>query len=318
MATDTASAVDELTTLRVAQLYYEHDLTQADIARHLGVTRWKVGRLLARARETGLVRIEIHHPSARMHPLEKALVDRFGLREAVVVPTQSDEDALLDAVGRAAADFLCDLRPIPQLLGVSWGHTMAAVAHHVRQGWGHGVHVVQVKGGVSRSSHPTSGTDIAARIAHAGGGSLSLLPVPSIVEHASTRAALEQDRAISGTLQLARAAQVLVFGLGALSEDSVLVESGYLCQADIARLRVRGAVGDINSRFITADGDLVDPELDARTLGLELTELGSARWSIAVASGNAKHDVIAGGLRSKAFNVLVTDESSAIAALETR
>lgn len=304
--------------LHAAQLYYERDLTQEDIAHRLSVTRWKVGRLLARARQSGLVRIEICHPAARLHPLEQALVERFGLAEAVVLPSQDDEERMLDTVAVAAANYLCDLRPVPAQVGVSWGRTMSAVAHHVQPGWGHHVQVVQVKGCVSRSSRPTSATDIAARFAHAGGGQMRLLPAPAIVERAGTRRALECDRAIRNTLDLARQAPVKIFGLGALTEESVLVESGYLSRADIARLRAAGAVGDINSRFISADGQLVDLDLDARTLGLELSELASATWSIAVAAGRTKHRVILGGLRSKTFNVLITDEYAAVSTLESR
>lgn len=281
--------------LPAAQLYYERNLTQEDIAHRLAVTRWKVGRLLAHARQVGLVRIEICHPAARMHALERALVERFGLADAVVLPSQPDEADQLDTVAMAAAGYLCDLRPVPQQVGVSWGHTMSAVAHHLRPGWGRDVHIVQVKGCVSRSRRPTSATDIAARFAHAGGGQLSVLPAPAIVERAGTRRALERDRAISRTLETARSAPVKMFGLGALSEDSVLVESGYLSRTDIRRLRESGAVGDINSRFISADGQLVDLDLDSRTLGLELSELASGRWSIAVASGRTKHGVILGG-----------------------
>jgi DNA-binding transcriptional regulator LsrR (DeoR family) len=62
----------------------------------------------------------------------------------------------------------------------------------------------------------------------------------------------------------------------------------------------------------------VDLDLDARTLGLELSELAGATWSIAVATGRAKHRVILGGLRSKTFNVLITDEYAAVSTLESR
>ena len=43
----------------VARLYYVRDLTQQDIAERLGVSRFKVVRLLAQARSEGVVRFEI-------------------------------------------------------------------------------------------------------------------------------------------------------------------------------------------------------------------------------------------------------------------
>jgi deoxyribonucleoside regulator len=295
--------------LRSAQLYYEAHLTQQEIARRLHLTRWKVGRMLAEARETGLVKIEIVHPAARRSAEERALCERFGLRAAAVVPENAngDEAELRSAVGHAAALYLTDLRPVPKLLGVSWGHTMDAVARWMPPGWASGVHVVQVNGTMSVSSHPNQALDTAARIATAGGGRVTLLPVPAIVEHRATRRALERDASVTGTLALAARAGAVVFGLGALGVDSVLVESGYLAAADVGRLAAEGAVGDVLGRFVNAAGEIVDPVLDRRTLGLDLTDLLRVNTRIAVASGPRKHAVTLGALRRRLCNVLVTD-----------
>ncbi|MCU1403184.1 MAG: sugar-binding transcriptional regulator, partial [Microbacteriaceae bacterium] len=46
-----------LQVVRVAELYYDENKTQDEIGGLLGITRWKVGRLLAQAREQGIVRI---------------------------------------------------------------------------------------------------------------------------------------------------------------------------------------------------------------------------------------------------------------------
>lgn len=70
--------------VRVAQMYYGLHLTQEQIGRRLGLSRFKVGRLLDRAVRESIVRIEIVHPAARLVDLEAAIVDRFGLRAAVV------------------------------------------------------------------------------------------------------------------------------------------------------------------------------------------------------------------------------------------
>ena len=77
---------DELLAVRVAELYYDEDKTQDEIGGLLGVSRWKVGRLLQQARVEGIVRIEIVHPRARKLGIERELRSRFGLADAVVVP----------------------------------------------------------------------------------------------------------------------------------------------------------------------------------------------------------------------------------------
>ena len=61
----------ELLAVRVAELYYEENKSQDEIGGLLGMTRWKVGRLLSQARERGIVSIEIVHPRARRLGLER-------------------------------------------------------------------------------------------------------------------------------------------------------------------------------------------------------------------------------------------------------
>ena len=63
--------------LRAAQLYYRLNLTQDEVGKRLGVSRFKVGRLLDRALREDAVRIEIVHPDARLVGLEDALAQQF-------------------------------------------------------------------------------------------------------------------------------------------------------------------------------------------------------------------------------------------------
>ena len=51
--------IDELLSIRAAELYYEENKTQDEIGQALRLTRWKVGRLLAQAKQRGFIRIEI-------------------------------------------------------------------------------------------------------------------------------------------------------------------------------------------------------------------------------------------------------------------
>ncbi|TDC55800.1 sugar-binding transcriptional regulator [Actinomadura sp. KC345] len=304
--------------LRVAEMYYEGDQTQEQIGRKLHLTRWKVGRLLAEARTAGIVRIEIVHPRHRRHADERAVIERYGLRDAVVVPADGvdGEVELRDRVAGAAARYLADLSPAPRTLGVSWGRTLDAVAAQVQPGWARGVHVVQVNGGLSRTRRPTSASDMASRLAHHGGGTVTLLSAPAIVEKDTTREALESDRSVAGVLELARHCGAFLFSPGALAHDSVLVESGYLSSADVDGIAGAGGVGDVVGRFIDGDGAVVQDELDRRTLGVTLDDLRAGPWSIAVVAGAAKHRVCRAVVASRICNVLITDHHTAAHLLE--
>ena len=310
---------DDVLLVRAAELYYEDNKTQDEIGSLLRLTRWKVGRLLAKAREDGVVRIEIVHPSARRSALERKLRERFGLTDAVVAPgggADAGEAAVLGRVARAAADYLHALRPVPRVLGVSWGRTLDAVATRLPDGWATGVHVVQINGAVGPERGGSTAASTAVMIASRAGGGATLLPSPAILERRETRLAIEADRSVSSVLALAGTASAYLYGAGVAGDDSILVESGFLTRPDIASLVARGAVGDVVGRYIDAEGAIVDSELDDRTVGLGLDALRAASTSIAVIAGASKHRIARAVVGSGLCTIIVTDEQTALSLLE--
>ncbi|MEV1173423.1 sugar-binding transcriptional regulator [Nonomuraea sp. NPDC049784] len=302
---------------QVAVRYYESGETQEQIAHAMHLTRWKVGRMLAEAREVGIVRIEVLHPRSRVRTLERSLRERFGLRDAIVVANGGgDDEQLRDRVAAAGADHLTEMRPVPRLIGVSWGRTLDRLAGGLAPGWATGVNVVQINGALSRSRQPTSAHSMASLIAHHGGGTATMLTAPAILEQESTRAVLENDRAVSDVLALAARADLFLFSPGGMGSDSVLVDSGQIDADDLARLAQAGAVGDVLGRFIDAQGRIVDPGLNGRTLGLSLDVLRSATTSVALVSGKAKRAVCRAVVTSGLCDVLITDDQNAAHLLE--
>ncbi|SLN37683.1 Deoxyribonucleoside regulator [Aquimixticola soesokkakensis] len=298
--------------VQVARMTYQQDKSQTEIALETGLNRWQVARLLADARDTGVVRIEIVPRNHRLPDLESRLLRAFGLRDAVVVPT----DAGGDAVALVAGAYLAGLRPRPDVVGVSWGRTMAEVAHWLPEGWAQGVTVVQINGTVAPKPQARGHNDVAETFAVKGNGRFVPLPVPAIVGARETRDILMRDRIVSDVINIAKGAKLLCFSFGALGEDSALVHSGNLLASEVEALLKAGAVGDILGHIIDAEGRIIAPDIDARTIGLDLGTLAQAERSVGVAYGAQKHAVTRAALRAGLVNTLVTDEDTAIFALE--
>jgi deoxyribonucleoside regulator len=305
------ASVDTRLMLRAAQLYYHGELTQDAVGKRLGVSRFKVGRLLDRALRERAVRIEIVHPAARLVALEDALVERFGLADAVVVdvPAADDEQVARERVAQAAADHLAALAPTG-VIGVSWGRTMLELANRIEPGWTHASQIVQLNGAISRSARPTRYQEVVERFGSTSGAGIQLMPAPAIVGTAELRQALEADPAVATPLRLARRARSAVFGMGVMGPASVHVASGYLDARDLRRLQRAGAVGDVLGRFITAQGEIALPALDARTVGLPLAQLSRKR-TVGLAAGPGRGPVALGALRGGFLRTLVTDEATA-------
>jgi deoxyribonucleoside regulator len=303
--------------IQVAKRYYHLDMTMSDLSAELGLTRWQASRLLTEAKESGLVRIEIMPHTPRLPGLESRLERAFGVKEAVIVPCRADDDEalVLDAVARAAGQYLAGLGRIPAI-GISWGRTMSAVARRLPPYWSEGVEVVLLNGSMNVRSSGPQPNNVAELFAGAGRGSATILPVPAIFGHAATRAALEHDPTIAAVLDFAHRVPVVCFGIGAMVPDSVLVQSGYVSLEEHRRLQEKGAVGDILSRYIDKEGRIVDPELDARTIGASLESCRSRTLSIGVGAGSLKRDAILSCLRARYINVLITDEMTAQSIVE--
>ena len=81
---------DEQLATRAAWFYFVAGLTQAQIGKKLGINRIRVNRLLAQAREQGMVQIRITGRLADCIELENKIKERFKIDQAIVVPTPPD------------------------------------------------------------------------------------------------------------------------------------------------------------------------------------------------------------------------------------
>ena len=95
-------------TISAAWLYYHHDLTQAEIAKQLQVSRPTVANLLTLARGRGIVSISLRPDLLSRLSLAEELRARFGLQNAYIVPTPDGASSfeVRQALGKAGALFL--------------------------------------------------------------------------------------------------------------------------------------------------------------------------------------------------------------------
>ncbi len=299
--------------VEVARMYYEHGLGQQEIAERVGLSRSRISRMLARAREMGIVQVTVSDPFREQSELARQLEARFGLKRAVVSPVpRQDHRPLAWHLGQAAARLLREIVRDGDVVGVAGGTTMLQVAQALRPLRRSRVSVVQLEGSLSGKGEALiHGNEIALLFARAFGATPYFLSVPAIVEREEVKAALVSDRNLSRVLDMGKASNIAVFGIGRPDRSSILVQAGYFSPEEMEELVARGVVGDLCSRFFGEDGSICDEELDRRTIGLELREFVRKDFSIAVAGGPQKLAGIRGALRGRLMNVLVTDEATA-------
>ncbi len=301
--------------IEAARLYYLSDYSQQDIAARLGVSRPTVSRLLQYAKEQGYVQISIADPLEDLDALGTQLARRFGLQAARVCHSpQNEYREIRGRVAAAAAEYLQETVRDGDIIGITWGTTMHALAQSLKHKPVRGVEIVQLKGGVSHSQVPTYAAETANLFAEAFGTVARYLPLPVIFDSVELKRMVEKDRHIQHIIELGRQANVAVFTVGTVEDDALLFRLGYFDGEQRKMLQEAGA-GDICSRFFDDRGEICSEEINARTVGIDLPELRLKEKAILAAGGPRKIRAIRAALAGRYANILVTDQFTALALL---
>ena len=303
------SSEAELLT-RVASLYYLEGSTQTEIADAFNLSRAKVGRLLKRARETGIVEITVHtHPDLNIH-LENKLIALFGLKQALIANDHSSLESQRAAVGQLAATYLNRLQLEGTTVAVGHGFNVSAVSNFSLSAR-HNCIFVPIMGGSSQADERINPNYICHRLAESIGGRSKSLYAPAYEKDPALRASFLSSNSVKQTLSRARQANFALVGIGDVESTATVVRAGYFSPAEMTKLRQAGAVGDVIGTFFDIDGQPVMTELGERVIGITSEELRAIPNVIAVVSEPNKKFSILGALRTGIIDILATSVSCA-------
>lgn len=309
-------ASDDIRALltRIAWLYYVEQLSQQEIADRLRLSRVKVARLLQRARDESIVEIRIADANVPCLAIERQLVQRFGLRDAVVVPTD-DSERLRQHLGRAAALYLERVLRDGDTLGIGSGATVSEIPNYIAPGAHARCRVVELIGGLSRTDRSINPYDCSWRLAEALGARSEHLQVPAMVENAQIMGMLLEDSVTRAALERAAGCDLSVVGIGQLYSP-IRATMDYIPAHLLEHLAACGAVGDILLRFFDAAGQPVPALFDDQVIGLTMEQLRQVPLVIGVAGGIDKVEAIAGALHGGLVDVIICDQAAALAVLQ--
>ena len=288
-----------------AMMYYEAHRSQEQIARHLGVSRPTVSRLLARARQLGIVRIQIVPPTvdpAIADDLREKLKLR-GVHIAAGLAEPGDPgpvlagvlDEALAGIGLRAGDVMV----------IGWGRALYSLARcdlTPRPG----VVVASALGGSDEDQPWFQSNEIVRRWAANLQGSPRYLHAPAFVS-AELKRSLANEEGVGTALALWDEATVAVVGIGAWPPDPDTVALGFSA-SDPA---IQPACGDVVGRFFAEDGTLVHYDKEPRLLAIAAEQLQRVPNAIGIAVGAEKARAIIGAARAGLIDILVTDTFTA-------
>ncbi len=288
---------------KAAWYYYMEDNTQAQIAEVMGVSRAKVIRLLEEARAQGIVQFSFRKNDSQRVSAEQLLIDRFGLKDAFVIPTPLDSSAINQSIAQGAAHYVSDHLREDGYLNIGYGDTVSRMLGVLAKNREESLNVVSLTGGVSYYL-PTVGTT--AYSMH-----LFLTPSPLVVSSRQVRDALLDEKSLQDVSTMTEYADMSVVGIGAAVEGATVLRNGILNEGELTVLKMQGAVGDVLNHFMDKDGNLIQTEIEDRVISTDLDKLRQLKNVVGVAGGKDKVAAIKAVLNGGYLNVLITDSDTA-------
>lgn len=306
---------DLLTEIAVA--YYQDGATQEEISKKFGVSRAKIGRLLKQARDEGIVEITVKYHPVYSAKIEQRLIERFGVKRALIALDQADEEAQRMQVGGLVSNYLAQTLKGGTVVTVGQGRNVSAVAHHMGVITPRDCKFVCGIGGIHPRGGRFNADHICRQLAKKYGGSSETLYAPAYAENKDQKLVFMQNATVKQTLDLARKADMAIVGVGDMSENSYMVDLGWFTADEVVQSRLnQGVVGDFAGYdFFDIQGQAANTVMSDRVIGLGLEEFRMISEVIAIASENSKPMALLGALRTGVIDVVATSVSNALTVL---
>jgi DNA-binding transcriptional regulator LsrR (DeoR family) len=306
--------------LEAARLHYELNLSQKEVAEHLGISKATVSRLIQKARERGIVEIKLRTPQSIAHLttfLSSELAGLLDLKEAIITPSSTNSGYLHQEMGKACADWLRTQITRPLTVGFSGGRSVSSVVPFIERS-GYPVEVVQLMGGVN-SGNARIHADVVARNAAAQlGGASHAIHSPAMLADSASLRAIAGNPVVAEVVQYFDKLDIAVVGIGTMQHESPLMQAGLMDAQDVLQLRRNGYIGEICGRFFDRVGEELSEGPALRTLSITLQQLRRTPAVCAVAAGATKIEAIAASIDGGYVDVLVTDTDTAQALVELK
>lgn len=303
---------DDAFIAEVCWQYYVNELTQAEIAKFLGVTRLRVNQAIQRAKSAGAIKVQIESSLVPCLDLQDRLRERMGLTRAFVAPAHPQSYDFHRPVGAALANYVIDhlQNGLWEKIGVSWGLTLQNTIERMPRLSCPDVEVISVIGGTSRGETFNS-FGIASGFAARLGARYSLLAAPIFLSDEVKRSAFLSQKIFETHFRKFHDLDAVILTASDISPRSYLISTGLPDDMTPETLIRSGAIGDVVGRFLDINGNIVSEKIDALTIGIDLDVLRKVPERILAAAGPHKTDIIRAVIAKGLATTLITDDVTA-------
>ena len=295
--------------VRAAWMYYISGLNQTEIANQLGTSRPVVQRLIAAAKEEGIVSIGLNHPIASCQDYAQLIKEKYQLIDCNIVPTYSSESTL-DSVSfgcyQLMARYLSDNKS--QIVGIGSGLTLKKTIKRINFS-SPNTRCVALISAMDANGMCNYYDDVPLLLARQIQANYYQWPVPRYTQTTDEYAMWCSSRLFLNVAAVAQQADIIFVGIGSLDEQSPIFKDKFINKTQLDTLTAQGGIGEILGRFINAEGEVVASEINKLITSYDIRQNPNLR--IAAAYGENKRPAILAALKGGWINGLVTDEKTA-------
>ncbi|QZN88160.1 sugar-binding transcriptional regulator [Vagococcus lutrae] len=298
--------------IEIAQMYYEEEAKQVEVAERFNISRSLVSKYLTKAKDLGLVEIVIH--DEQLHPynqLEKRLKNVLNLSEVIIISSVG-ETLLKKKLGEAAEKYLTRILKDNSIVGISAGTTVKEVAKAVTGKINMpNVTFVPMVGGLGTDHTDFQANVICDIFSKQYGSKMVELHVPVVVDSIQAKEVFMEQRYIKSKFQLAKEADIALVGIGGKPVYSTMTKYYFEEVGANVINNSNDVIGDICYNFIDRDGNLSDTDWNSRALTIDLDYLKKIPNVVAITGGRDKVEAIIAASKAGLINTLVTDSNTA-------
>ncbi len=308
-----ADSTDYTAMYRIAKSYYLDGLSQQQIAKRESISRPHVSRMLSKARECGIVAIQVEMRKAEsLTRLQDELCTKLGLTQAILVSVpEVKKGARTDIslnIATVAAEYLPDLLRGADLVGIGWGYTMYQTSLLLPQTevTNHMAFVPLI--GISGENSPYLQINVIVnRFSEKFGAASFYTNIPVMRENGASLTGKGRDEPLE-TLWADLDAVVIGLGPPFKEGDFLVSEVSNEYKQSIAQSDL---VGDILANYFDSEGNVFDSSAYYNHFSLPLSGLKDIKNVICLAGGENKADGIIAAAKNGFIHTLITDTTTA-------
>ena len=265
-----------------------------------------MSKLLARAEELGIVKIEVLSPFTNNTAMENALIKKYNMKYVGVI--QSSEN-----VAFAAANYFISELRTKDVVGVGWGKSVSNLIEKTPSVYFPEVQLIPLSGSFGNTLNvlPNYNT---IQLAEKINGIAKVFHTPLVCSKEEYHTLMSNKRT-QQFIQLAEHANILLLGIGVF-ETSIVPQYGILEPHEIEELKQKNALGDVGLKYFDKQGNVVETEKTKMLIKADIVKASkNARTVIGIAQGLNKVNIIDVALSLNLFHAFFTDEKTASALL---